>query len=271
MCIYLCIFVDNDTALLHNSFVLEENVMEPKKINGTFCSMMPCCGIFAGALISGYEPQEVFDAYKAVYKKTGGWKGSTNRKALVDLIQSEFGVKLKQLDGLDYMTVRNFHFKYAKPSATYLVYVTGHVMVINKGRLIDQWHCEPVETAKKNRCKVATVYEVTSDVNIPEGKVSGIETKEDQAAAQQAEQEAKLQLDKDRLWKGACKYGLDTKATASYKGQKMRLIGYNPKKKRYPFVLEVFEKNGKPCKEIGETSVFSAQSWFGISNTQKAA
>jgi hypothetical protein len=115
------------------------------------------------------------------------------------------------------------------------------------------------------------VYEVVSDVDIPEGKVSGIETADDQAAAQQAEQEAKLQLDKDRLWKGACKYGLDTKATASYKGQKMRLIGYNPKKKRYPFVLEVFEKDGKPCKEIGETSVFSAQSWFGISNTKKAA
>ena len=27
MCIYLCIFVDNDTAMLHNSFVLEENVI----------------------------------------------------------------------------------------------------------------------------------------------------------------------------------------------------------------------------------------------------
>ena len=271
MCIYLCIFVDNDTAMLHNSFVLEENVMEPKKINGTFCSTMPCCGIFAGALISGYEPQEVFDAYKAVNSKTGRWKGSTNRKALVDLIQAKFGVKLKQIDGLNYMTVRNFHFKYAKPSATYLVYVRGHVMVIDKGRLIDQWHCEPVETAKKNRCKVATVYEVTSGADIPEGKVSGIETADDQAAAQQAEQEAKLQLDKDRLWKGACKYGLDTKATASYKGQKMRLIGYNPRRARYPFVLEVFEKDGKPCKEIGETSVFSAQSWFGISNKQEAA
>jgi hypothetical protein len=241
--------------------------METKKINGTFCSTMPCCGIFAGALISGYEPQEVFDAYKAVNNKTGRWKGSTNRKALVDLIQAKFGVKLKQIDGLKHMTVRNFHFKYAKPSATYLVYVRGHVMVINKGRLIDQWHCEPVETAKKNRCKVMNVYEVVSDVDIPEGKVSGIETADDQAAAQ----EAKLQLDKDRLWKGACKYGLDTKAIGTYKGDKIRLIGYNPRKTRYPFVVEVFERDGKPCKVIGQTSVYAAQSWFGISNKQEAA
>ena len=245
--------------------------MEPKKINGTFCSMMPCCGIFAGALVSGYEPQEVFDAYKAATNKTRRWKGSTTRMSLVNLIQSEFGVKLKQVEGLNYMTVRDFHFKHAKPSATYLVYVARHVMVIDKGRLIDQWHCEPVETAKKNRCRIANVYEVTSCVDIPEGKVSGIDNADDQAAAHQTEKDAKLQIDKDRLWKGACKYGLNTKATASYKGQKMKLIGYNPRKKSHPFLIEVFEKNGKPCKFIGETSVYGAQSWFGISNTEEAA
>ena len=49
MCIYLCIFVDNDTALLHNSFVLEENVI-----------MTMACKVLDGpeGFQFGYAPQQ---------------------------------------------------------------------------------------------------------------------------------------------------------------------------------------------------------------------
>ena len=51
--------------------------MEQKRINGVLCEEMGCCGIFAAALASNKEPQEVFDAYKAKHGKTGRWKGGT--------------------------------------------------------------------------------------------------------------------------------------------------------------------------------------------------
>lgn len=254
--------------------------MEPKKINGKFCSMMPCCGIFAGALISGREPQEIFDAYKAAHNKTGNWKGSTRTKALVDLMQSDFGVRLEDLtmvlkmalslDGMAFMTVKDFYLKQANRDKTYLVYVRGHVMVIDKGRLIDQWHCEPVIEAKKNRCKVTRVYEVISDVNIPEGKISGFETNNELAAEREKQKEAKIDPLKRALWKGLAKYGLSDKIVHEYKGQKMRLYGYNARAKRYPFLLEIFEDKGKPCSQLAKTDERCAIAWFSAS-TQKAA
>ena len=44
--------------------------MEQKRINGVLCEEMGCCGIFAAALASNKEPQEVFDAYKAKHGTT---------------------------------------------------------------------------------------------------------------------------------------------------------------------------------------------------------
>jgi hypothetical protein len=42
-------------------------------------------------------------------------------------------------------------------------------MTIDKGRLIDQWHCDPINEAKKNRCRVRAAIEILTPTNIPEG------------------------------------------------------------------------------------------------------
>ena len=190
--------------------------MEQKMINGVYCQNMPCCGIFAAALASGKEPQEVFDAYKAKFKKTGRWKGSTTTKGLKELMRNQLGVKFVEIPDLKWMTVRQFAVNYTKRSGTYLVWVRGHVMTISKGRLIDQWHCQPIETAKKNRCKIVSVVEIVNAPDIPEGQISGNATKEQLAEAQQKRDAEKLEADKAKLWKGCCKFGLDSKKIGEF-------------------------------------------------------
>lgn len=247
--------------------------MMTKKINDVYCEDMPCCGIFAAALVSNKEPQEIFDAYKAKFNKTDRWKGSTHAFDLENLMKNEFGVKYAEVEGGNGMTVRAFYARYCTASKTYVLWVRGHVMTIDKGRLIDQWHCDPINEAKKNKCRVQGAIEITTPTNIPEGKISGNIAPKQAAAEREAKAKAKRKKDAAMLWKGMCKYGVTDKKIAEYRGEKIRLVGYNPRKKRYPFVVEIIEENGKPCSVFGETSVYSVVRWFGIESPslEKAA
>ena len=245
--------------------------MEQKKINGVLCEKMGCCGIFAAALVSGKEPQEVFDAYKTKHNKSGRWKGSTYIGSLKNLMANELGVKFTPIEKGKGKTVRQFYMDYCRPSGTYLVWVSGHVMTIDKGRLIDQWHCEPINIAKKNKCRVECAIEIITATNIPDGKITGTRTKEDQAADHEAEVNAKRDQAAKLLEKGMAKHGLPNKRIAEYRDKKIRLVGYNPRKKRYPFLVEVIEKNGVPCSEYGETTVYSAEQWYSVQTHNKLA
>ena len=245
--------------------------MEQKKINGVLCEKMGCCGIFAAALVSGKEPQEVFDAYKTKHNKSGRWKGSTYIGSLKNLMANELGVKFTPIEKGKGKTVRQFYMDYCRPSGTYLVWVSGHVMTIDKGRLIDQWHCEPINIAKKNKCRVECAIEIITATNIPDGKITGTRTKEDQAADHEAEVNAKRDQAAKLLEKGMAKHGLTNKRIAEYRDKKIRLVGYNPRKKRYPFLVEVIEKNGVPCSEYGETTVYSAEQWYSVQTHNKLA
>ena len=245
--------------------------MEQKKINGVLCEKMGCCGIFAAALVSGKEPQEVFDAYKTKHNKSGRWKGSTYIGSLKNLMANELGVKFTPIEKGKGKTVRQFYMDYCRPSGTYLVWVSGHVMTIDKGRLIDQWHCEPINIAKKNKCRVECAIEIITATNIPDGKITGTRTKEDQAADHEAEVNAKRDQAAKLLEKGMAKHGLTNKRIAEYRDKKIRLVGYNPRKKRYPFLVEVIEKNGVPCSEYGETTVYSAVQWYSVQTHNKLA
>lgn len=242
--------------------------MEQKMINGVYCQNMPCCGIFAAALASGKEPQEVFDAYKAKFKKTGRWKGSTTTKGLKELMRNQLGVKFVEIPDLKWMTVRQFAVNYTKRSGTYLVWVRGHVMTISKGRLIDQWHCQPIETAKKNRCKIVSVVEIVNAPDIPEGQISGNATKEQLAEAQQKRDAEKLEADKAKLWKGCCKFGLDSKKIGEFEGDKFKLVGYNPRKTRYPFTVEMILRKGKECSTLASCSAYTARKLFAVQEPQ---
>ena len=245
--------------------------MEQKRINGVLCEKMGCCGIFAAALVSGKEPQEVFDAYKPKHNKSGRWKGSTYIGSLKNLMANELGVKFTPIEKGKGKTVRQFYMDYCRPSGTYLVWVSGHVMTIDKGRLIDQWHCEPINIAKKNKCRVECAIEIITATNIPDGKITGTRTKEDQAADHEAEVNAKRDQAAKLLEKGMAKHGLTNKRIAEYRDKKIRLVGYNPRKKRYPFLVEVIEKNGVPCSEYGETTVYSAEQWYSVQTHNKLA
>ena len=237
-----------------------------KKINGVYCEDMPCCGIFAAALASNKEPQEVFDAYKARFNKTSRWKGRTDFFDLERLMESDLGVKYAEVEGVKGMTVRKFYDEHCKPSKTYVVQVSGHIMAIDKGRLIDQWHCDPVNEAKKNRCRVKGAIEILTPTNIPEGKISGTRTKEAKVAAHEARAKAEREQAVKMLWKGMAKYGLTNKRVAEHQEQKIKLVGYNSRKSRRPFVVEIIEKNGNPCSVFAETSVYSVVVLFGIEN-----
>tara|TARA_R110000765_G_scaffold421642_1_gene527948 strand:- start:49 stop:798 length:750 start_codon:yes stop_codon:yes gene_type:complete len=237
-----------------------------KKINGVYCENMPCCGIFAAALASNKEPQEVFDAYKAMCNKTSRWKGRTDFFDLERLMINVLGVAYWEVEGVMGMTVRKFYDEYCEPSKTYIVRVSGHIMTIDKGRLIDQWHCDPVNEAKKNRCRVKGAIEILTPTNIPEGKISGTRTKEAKVADHEAKAKAEREQAAKMLWKGMAKYGLTNKRVAEHQEQKIKLVGYNSSKSRRPFVVEVIEKNGNPCSVFAETSVYSVAVWFGIEN-----
>ena len=245
--------------------------MEQKRINGVLCEEMGCCGIFAAALVSGKEPQEVFDAYKAKHNKTGNWKGSTYIGSLKKLMANELGVKFTEIEKVNGKTVRQFHMDDCRPSGTYLVWVSGHVMTIDKGRLIDQWHCEPIEVAKKNKCRVECAIEINTPTNIPDGKITGTRTKEERAADHQAKVNAKREQAAELLWKGMAKHGLTNKRIADYRNKKIKLVGYNPRKKHYPFLVEVIEKNGVPCSEYAWTTVYSAEQWYSVQTHNKLA
>ena len=245
--------------------------MEQKKINGVLCEKMGCCGIFAAALVSGKEPQEVFDAYKTKHNKSGRWKGSTYIGSLKNLMANELGVKFTPIEKGKGKTVRQFYMDYCRPSGTYLVWVSGHVMTIDKGRLIDQWHCEPINIAKKNKCRVECAIEIITATNIPDGKITGTRTKKEQAADHEAEVNANRDQAAKLLEKGMAKHGLTNKRIAEYRDKKIRLVGYNPRKKRYPFLVEVIEKNGVPCSEYGETTVYSAEQWYSVQTHNKLA
>tara|TARA_R110000796_G_scaffold215426_1_gene331422 strand:+ start:1200 stop:1952 length:753 start_codon:yes stop_codon:yes gene_type:complete len=242
--------------------------MEVKKINGEPVSNMPCCGIFAAAVASGKEPQEVFEAYKLKFNKTSRWRGSTMIVSLKKLMNKELGVKYTEVEGVKLMTVRKFYESYAKPSATYILWVRGHVMAINKGRLIDQWHCEPIAKAKKSRCRVEGVIEITNAPKtleaIPSTEQSKTAQKEYVAAKNIVKQAAAF----SSLPEACEKYGLWEHAVAEFKNKKYKLFGFEAKSKKYPFVLiEVLGfRSGKPEVVFGERancSVPFAQGLFG--------
>lgn len=236
--------------------------MNPKKINDEFCCNLPCCGIFCGALIAGVEPQEVFDAYKLANNKDGRWRGSTVTRKLTRLLHSQFDVRLKEMEliGLGRLTVRKFWIKYADPGVTYLVALRTHMVVIDKGRLIDQWHCERVETAAKGRSLIEKIYLVTSSVHIPEGDVSG---KEQHETISRDRRSANLDRQKRALPLGCEKHNLSSTVVQTFGNLKIRLFGYNARARLYPFIVEVFEEDGKPCSRIKKTNLQSARSWFG--------
>lgn len=60
-------------------------MLDQQKINGVPCAYMGCCGIFAASLVTGKEPQEIFDLYKKENSMSNRWRDRVHRL-------EEFGV-----------------------------------------------------------------------------------------------------------------------------------------------------------------------------------
>ena len=240
-------------------------MLDQQKINGVPCAFMGCCGIFAASLVTGKEPQEIFDLYKKENSKSNRWRGGTHESPLLKILTDHYGLKLNDR-GLDakWCTIKEFYLKHGNSSSTYIVYTARHVSVIDKGRLIDQVKCGPVGSIKGNRCRLKSVYEVLNSANIPSGKISGTLTQENKLS-KGYEQASK------NLHKGLFKYGLSSKIEVEYQGMVFKLFGYQSRNKRFPFLIKVTKKNGKPISEIGKLNLHGAQKLFSIHSVSNQA
>lgn len=244
--------------------------MEAKMINGMYCAEMGCCGIFAAALVSGQEPQFVFDAYKAKRKKTGNWKGSTTEEGLQQLLAEDLEVEYEIMP-ITGMLMTEFYSQKCDLNSTYVVWTRDHAMVVDKGRLIDQWQCAPIASAKMKKSWVCGAIKILSPTSIPDGDVSGGVTEEQIIARRSQEQKVKLEKSAHALPRACAKYSLDQHKIVEHAGDKLKIAGYNPNKKRHPFILEIIEQQGKPCARYGLCDARTAQSLFGLQNQQQCA
>ena len=229
--------------------------MNDKEINGEPVSQQPCCGIFSAAIAMGKEPQTVFDSYKKMFKKSSRWRGSTYTNELKDFLTNK-KVKWSPVNHPRWITVKKFADMYAKPSGVYLVWVSGHVMTLYRGELIDQWHHQPVGEAKKNRCKIESVIQITNPKPLLDGLVCESKTEYNNRVKETKEKQKTEREDKIRAIvysaRNRCHLSrvlkekevsdeIDLNKVVSWQGRNWRLVGYNPRARKNPFVLMLME------------------------------
>ena len=229
--------------------------MNDKEINGKPVSQQPCCGIFSAAIAMGKEPQTVFDSYKKMFKKSSRWKGSTYTNELKDFLTNK-KVKWSPVNHPRGITVKKFADMYAKPSGVYLVWVSGHVMTLYRGELIDQWHHQPVGEAKKNRCKIESVIQITNPKPLLDGLVCESKTEYSNRVKERKEKQKTEREEKIKEIVYNVDYGhklekvlkekkvnqlIDLDKVVSWHGRNWRLVGYNQRARKNPFVLMLME------------------------------
>jgi len=158
--------------------------MTQETINGLAASSLPCCGVYAVALLAGRSIGPFFNEAKALLGHNGNWKGRTywhERKTLLELC----GLAYQDVSPPAWsprLCLKTWAKKHAQPGVTYLVDTTGHTQVVRDGVVIDQHATrrigEPVLKSRRllgsrhivmgsHRCdlkKVRKVYRISGDV-----------------------------------------------------------------------------------------------------------
>lgn len=121
----------------------------------------PNCGVVAVAYLAGKPVGEVFQDFKKTFGRGNSWKGRTHTYEQTTMMK-KYGVKYEGVDLHPKINTFSQWLRYAMdPSKTYRVTVTGHVMVVDKGHVIDQQtltHYRELKTGLRK--KVQMVLEI---------------------------------------------------------------------------------------------------------------
>lgn len=218
--------------------------MERATIKGTPVNLMGCCGIFATATALGKNVEHVFNNYKDRYNKRANWKGSTYRRELIKMIEEDYGHTCELV--YDYTVDRpKTVAKFAETvdrDDVYLVYIRGHVMLLNDGRLVDQNHdCYMFRMRYAGRT-LEYAYKIHGAPRLPDHPVSGELTDKERARVimENKVDEAVALLD------AAKRHDVDIDKPVRIDGVDWKIVGYKKRNSRYPFILKA--NNGRTAK-----------------------
>ncbi len=121
----------------------------------------PNCGVVAVAYLAGKPVKDVFRDFKTTFGKGGNWKGRTYTYEQ-DVMMKKYDVKFKPVDLHHRINTFSQWLRCSMdPKKTYRVTVTGHVMVVDKGHVIDQSKLTHYKELKTGKCKkVRSVLEI---------------------------------------------------------------------------------------------------------------
>ena len=128
------------------------------------------CGVLAVAIMAGRPFEEAWDAIKSRSRKRGRWQGGTTHSERVTLLKA-WGIPHRTVyhspmarrgyikpagydDMLPICTLETFAKRYAKPGVTYMLRVSGHIVTLRDGMVIDQGYAGPVSGYFRRRSKV---------------------------------------------------------------------------------------------------------------------
>lgn len=105
----------------------------------------PICGVVSVAICAGVSLEVARATLRADYIRRGGqrFRGGTNQ-AQRGRALSLLGVQFETHTLVGKMNLRNWYAKYGKPGVLYSVRVTGHVVTVKDGMVIDQHRHKPI-------------------------------------------------------------------------------------------------------------------------------
>ena len=135
------------------------------------------CGILATAIFAGRTFQQAWDALHLeipfAWKRSGRWKGKTNHGQRMAVLERwnvphrvtphvSKGSLAFLPEGLGYLprcSVATFAARHAKPGVTYMLRVSGHVVTLRDGIVIDQSAAAPAACHRAARSLITVSIE----------------------------------------------------------------------------------------------------------------
>ncbi|MFC3706329.1 hypothetical protein ACFOOL_16400 [Devosia honganensis] len=123
-----------------------------------FVSDLPNCGITALAVVTGqdYETMRLWFEKAMGIKRPGAWKGWT-KSSYYEKALRHFKVRFRwAVPAGASIALGAFSEMHTLKSATYLIRIPGHVLVLRDGLVLDNRGSEPVKPVEKYRRRKVT-------------------------------------------------------------------------------------------------------------------
>jgi hypothetical protein len=118
----------------------------------------PNCGVVTTAYLANTHIKEVTEAFTILRDKPKQWRGMSNYNYRDD-IMDYYDVPRKEIEYKS-KTLKKWVQCEMDPSKLYLVGVTGHIVIIDRGILIDQSRVVPAIEYFKPRARLTDIMEV---------------------------------------------------------------------------------------------------------------